>query len=80
MPRRLVVERAQSGLQTMAWLRPGTDDQRVAAQAQQAGIALAALSRFCLQTARAPALVMGFGGFDAASIRGAVDTLARLDF
>ena len=33
-----------------------------------------------LQTARAPALVMGFGGFDAASIRGAVDTLARLDF
>ena len=80
LPRRLVVERAQSGLQTMAWLRPGTDDQRVAAQAQQAGIALAALSRFCLQTARAPALVMGFGGFDAASIRGAVDTLAQLDF
>lgn len=77
---RLVVERAQSGLQTMAWLRLGADDQRVAAQAQQVGIALAALSRFCLHTRRAPGLVMGFGGFDADMIHSAVSKLACLDF
>lgn len=80
LPRRLDVERAQSGLQTMAWLRPGVDDRHVVARARDAGIALAPLSRFCLQTARAPALVMGFGGFDTTRIRAAVDTLARLDF
>jgi GntR family transcriptional regulator/MocR family aminotransferase len=74
----LRVEAPDSGLQTMAWLPAGSDDQAVARQARQQGIEVTPLSRFCLQTARPPALVLGFGGFTEERIRAGVRALAQL--
>lgn len=76
---RLRVERADSGLQTVAWLPPGADDLQVSLAARRLGVEVAPLSRFCLQTRRPPALVLGFGGFTADQIRAAARLLARVD-
>lgn len=77
---RIEIEAAASGLQTVAWLPSSTDDRDVTLKARRLGLEVAPLSRFCLQTRRPPALVLGFGGFSADSLRSAVDKLARLDF
>ncbi|MGE0314244.1 MAG: PLP-dependent aminotransferase family protein [Lautropia sp.] len=76
---RLKVETAQSGLQTVAWLPRRLDDRRLALLAQERGLVAAPLSRFCLTARRPPALVLGFGGFDAHRLRAAVAQLATLD-
>ncbi len=74
---RLDIERADSGLQTMGWLPPGSDDREVARAARSFGVEVAPLSRFCLQTNRPPGLVIGYGGFTAEQIRAAAHQLAR---
>jgi GntR family transcriptional regulator/MocR family aminotransferase len=76
---RLRIEKADSGLQTVGWLPSGTDDLKVARAARRLGVEVAPLSRFCLQTIRPPALVLGFGGFTADQIRAAAVLLARVD-
>jgi len=75
---RLSVEAPESGLQTVAWLPAGSDDQAVARLARQQGLEVTPLSRFSLATARPPALVLGYGGFTADRIRAGVQALARL--
>ena len=77
---RLQVEAAASGLQTVAWLPARCDDRDIARRARERGIETSALSRFCLVKARPPALVLGFGGFDATRIREAVRRLAAIDW
>jgi len=42
-------------------------------------VEVAPLSRFSLQTIRAPALLLGFGGFTADQIRAAAGLLAHVD-
>jgi len=74
----LEVERASSGLQTVAWLKPDQDDRRVAREAQSLGVEVAPLSRFCLQHPRRPALVLGFGGFNELEIDDAARRLAQV--
>jgi len=76
---RLRVEKAASGLQTVAWLPSGADDLQVARAARSLGVEVAPLSRFCLHTRRPPALVLGFGGFTAEQIRTAARLLARVE-
>jgi GntR family transcriptional regulator/MocR family aminotransferase len=75
----LEIERADSGLQTVAWLPAGSDDRQVARAARSLGVEVAPLSRFCLQANRPPALVLGFGGFTAEQIRAAAGLLARVE-
>ncbi len=77
---RLHVEEAQSGLQTVGWLEPGKNDRVIADLAQRHGLETAPLSRFTLRTARAPGLVLGFGGFNSEQIRNAVERMAALSF
>lgn len=75
---RLRLERAESGMQTLAWLQPQLSDRKVSQRAAAVGLEVAPLSRFCLQVRPAPALVLGFGGFGDAKIREGVDKLALL--
>jgi len=75
---RLRVERADSGLQTVAWLQPHLNDHEVSERAAKLGLEVAPLSRFCLQAQRAPALILGFGGFGERRIREGVNKLALL--
>ncbi|HVL55543.1 MAG TPA: PLP-dependent aminotransferase family protein, partial [Burkholderiaceae bacterium] len=56
---RISVETAASGLQTIGWLNGDRDDQSLALEARDLGVEVAPLSRFCLQTRRSPALVLG---------------------
>lgn len=77
---KLRVEAAASGLQTVGWLPQGSDDREIARRAREAGVETAPLSRFGLGTLRPPALVLGFGGFDAPRIRQAVERLASIDW
>jgi GntR family transcriptional regulator/MocR family aminotransferase len=69
---------AESGLQTLAWLDPDLDDQRIAARGREQGIELAPLSRFRLTTCHPPALLLGFGGFAPEALRRGVAVLAKL--
>jgi GntR family transcriptional regulator/MocR family aminotransferase len=75
---RLRVERAESGMQTVAWLPPQLSDRRLSQRAATRGLEVAPLSRFSLQARPAPALILGFGGFDEARIRQGVESLALL--
>ena len=75
---RLTMEAAESGLQTVGWLKPGSDDRAVADRARQQGVEAAPVSRFVIDTPRPPGLVLGFGGFDADRIRISVQKLAQL--
>jgi GntR family transcriptional regulator/MocR family aminotransferase len=72
------VAAAESGLQTLAWLDPALDDQRIAARAREQGIELAPLSRFRLNACHPPALLLGFGGFAPEALRRGVDVLSKL--
>lgn len=72
------VERASSGLQTMAWLPPDLDDRRMAREAQALGVEVAPLTRFCLRHPRRPALVLGFGGFTEGEIDDAARRLGQI--
>lgn len=74
----LEVERASSGLQTVAWLPPNYDDRVIARKAQALDVELAPLSRFCLQHPQRPALVLGFGGFDEQEFDDAARRLAQV--
>lgn len=75
---RVRVEPTASGLQTLAWLPEGIDDAELARRARDAGVEVAPLSRFTLHAPRPPALLLGFGGFDAPAIEAGVATLASL--
>ena len=72
----VTVEPAEAGLQTVGWLAPGFDDQAVSERAAEAGVEVGHLSRYCIDTARPPGLVFGFGAFDEGEIDAAARVLA----
>lgn len=67
-----------AGLHLVGWLAPGFDDVVAHDAAMQRGVRSWALSKFHLRGAPdRGALVLGYGGFDEASIRRAVERLGR---
>jgi GntR family transcriptional regulator/MocR family aminotransferase len=65
-----------AGIHLIAWLRPDLDDRAVAEAARRRGIIAPALSSYAIQSATAPALVLGFGSTQPAEIPGAVEVLS----
>ena len=69
---------ARSGLNVLAWLPPGVDDREIARLAADAGIEVMPLAPFAqLPTARG-ALILGFGGYDEATLRAAAARLGEV--
>ncbi|MFT4267556.1 MAG: PLP-dependent aminotransferase family protein [Xenophilus sp.] len=75
---RLSVAPWARGLSVLARLRPGLDDQSIAARAQAAGLAPGALSARGIHRSPGQGLLLGFANFpDAGAVARAVDQLAR---
>lgn len=74
----LTVEPTATGMHLVAWLPPGVDDRAAAKAASDAGIEVAPLSSFCLETDLPPGLVLGFASSPDAEINAAMDKLASV--
>ena len=72
------LERADAGLQTIGWLNAEFDDHLVSKRAAEAGVEVANLSRYCIETMRRPGLVFGFGAFDEHELEASARSLARV--
>ena len=65
---RLVLQACEQGLHLLHELPTGADDQTLSARAQAAGILLAPLSRYCINSKRRGWL-FGYAGYDTAALR-----------
>jgi len=74
----LDVVHAASGMRTIAWIKTGESDGKVAERARARGLELAALSEFTICHAHPDALVLGFAGCTAAELHRGVDVLASV--
>ncbi|OZI52592.1 MocR-like pyridoxine biosynthesis transcription factor PdxR [Bordetella genomosp. 4] len=76
---RLYVEPQAGGIQVMAHLQGAFDDKRIAAQAQANGLAVQALSHWCMRKSPLSGLIMGFANFATPeAAQAAVRRLAEL--
>jgi GntR family transcriptional regulator/MocR family aminotransferase len=73
--RLLDVSLPEAGLELVAWLPAGKDDQRASALAEAAGITVVAISRHCLLPPSRGGLLLGFAGIDEEEIRRGVNVL-----
>ncbi len=64
------------GMHEIAWLPNDFDDQKVSHEAAEAGLAVTALSTYCLKHSSHPGLVLGYAAFTEDEIRQAVTRLA----
>ncbi|BCO28247.1 HTH-type transcriptional regulatory protein GabR [Rhodoferax lithotrophicus] len=74
---KLVLQASEQGLHLLHELPAGADDQSLSARAQAAGILLAPLSRYCIESKRRGWL-FGYAGYDTAALRDAATKLARI--
>jgi len=74
----LRVRDGRAGMHLAATLRPGVDDQRLAAEAAREGLWLMPLSSCYLGAAAEQGLVLGYGGAGAGAIREGVRRLRDL--
>ena len=74
----LEVDAPDQGMQLTARLRPGLDDVAVARAAAEGGVAVRPLSALHVAAPPVSALILGFTGYDAASLRAGVDRLAKV--
>ncbi len=74
----LEVAAPDQGMQVIARLRPGLDDMAVAQAASEGGVAVRPLSALHVAAPPVSALILGFTGYDAASLRAGVDRLAKV--
>ncbi|HEX8244036.1 MAG TPA: PLP-dependent aminotransferase family protein [Longimicrobium sp.] len=74
----LAVHNADAGLHVATLLPAGTDDVEVAARLAANQVTATALSTCYLGAARRPGLLLGFGGFDEATLTAATRTLGEL--
>ena len=70
------VAKGQVGMHLVGWLPPGKDDRHAATLAAQAGLGVAALSRFALEPLPRGGLMFGFAGTSEEDIRVGVRKLA----
>lgn len=68
----LEVVPTQTGMHTVAFLRPGLDAVAMTRMASRRGVTVAPISRFCLEPIARDGLVLGFSGFTPAEIRAGV--------
>lgn len=73
----LVLQPSEQGMHLLHELPAGQDDQTLSAQAQQAGLLLAPLSRYTIASRRRGWL-FGYAGYDTASLRKAAAALGKL--
>lgn len=66
------------GMHLVLWLAEGTDDQRIASLAVEAGVAVRPVSRMYSAANARPGLVLGLGGYSDEQIDAAVKTLAKV--
>jgi GntR family transcriptional regulator/MocR family aminotransferase len=74
----LQVQKAASGMRTIAWLQTGQKDIAVAERARARGLEVMALSRYSQRNSQRGALVLGFAGCTPAELRRGVDVLAMV--
>jgi GntR family transcriptional regulator/MocR family aminotransferase len=74
----LQVQKAASGMRTIAWLQTGQKDIAVAERARARGLEVMALSQFSQRNSQRGALVLGFAGCTPAELRRGVDVLAMV--
>lgn len=74
----LDVEEADTGLHTIGHLRADLPEAEVARRAEERGVTVAPIHRFCLEPVPLNGLVLGFSGIKPAEIEAGVGTLARL--
>jgi GntR family transcriptional regulator/MocR family aminotransferase len=72
----LDVTAPDQGMQMMARLRPGLDDEAVAQAAAARGVSVRPLSATYVAAAPVSALMLGFTGYDTAALQAGVDRLA----
>ncbi|GAA0800223.1 PLP-dependent aminotransferase family protein [Cupriavidus gilardii] len=66
------------GMHLVLWLAEGTDDQRIASLAIEAGVSVRPVSPMYSATNARPGLVLGLGGYSDDQIDAAVKTLAKV--
>ena len=74
----LQVQKAASGMRTIAWLKTGEKDIAVAERARARGLEVTALSQFSQRHSHPGALSLGFAGCTPAELRRGVDVLATV--
>lgn len=74
----LQVQKAASGMRTIAWLKTGEKDTAVAERARARGLEVTALSQFSQRHSHPGALALGFAGCTPAELRRGVDVLATV--
>jgi GntR family transcriptional regulator/MocR family aminotransferase len=72
----LAFTQSRTGLHTVGWLAPGTDDRLVSALALRHGVEAAAISASCLGPCPRPGLVLGYGSLTTGQIADGVERLA----
>ena len=75
---RLEVTPPDQGMHLIAWLRDGSSDTDIEAEARSAGIIVRAISRFYRKARPRPGLMLGFSGFPRQLIVPAAARLATL--
>lgn len=68
----------EAGLQTAGWLAPGIDAAAAAAMADERGVEVIPVSRYCREPLHREGLVLGFAAVDAREIRRGVRELAAV--
>ncbi|MFV0408670.1 MAG: PLP-dependent aminotransferase family protein [Paracoccus sp. (in: a-proteobacteria)] len=71
-------ERPESGMNAVVWLREGTDDREIAAQAVAAGVHGYALGDYHMAPSPAPGLLLGFAGVAKHQFATGMEALARI--
>lgn len=69
---------AESGLQTVAWLRTAQDAEEIAARALEKNVDIIPLSRYCHRKQVAQGFQIGFAAVDVKSIARGVQILSRI--
>jgi len=67
-----------TGMHALGLLRPGLSGEVVARAADDVGLTVSPVSRFCMRPRSLEVLVLGFSGFNTARIASGVDLLARV--
>jgi GntR family transcriptional regulator / MocR family aminotransferase len=73
----LVLQSSEQGLHLLHELSADADDQSLSARAQAAGILLAPLSRYCIDSKRRGWL-FGYAGYDTGALRSAATKLSKM--
>jgi GntR family transcriptional regulator/MocR family aminotransferase len=72
----LELQPSDTGLHTVGWLPPGTDDRDVSVAALRQGVEAAPLSAYYLGRCPRPGLVLGYGSLTVRQIRDGMERLA----